>query len=803
MSLQMNTLSKDDASGRSRLTFGFMKETSFTYQSSSDSEDAAAAGSEFEDEEAAGGEVSEDENWQGLGLDEKEVTRLSAMHAKNTGLLRKKLAARLARASMPAPLPPKEMIKVSVSHNGSAYPELLLRPDAKTSKVPFGKLTLGNHPGHSSNNSLSLELQLPGNQFYSFSIEGVKLVSDEPEPETPTADSSSERDAKQLTDAELLQELENWDGEENLGSDVVPALYTQAYDVLKNRHMQRCTTLKRTEFDFEPDAGEDLSAKFLWVNCDRCKQWRRLDNTYKYELLPPAWFCEMHPSFLYSSCHSPPEIVRSEMQDETCSICLKGSLNFSKGKLLYCAGPCLRAFHSHCVAACTESESGLGDWFCSECITHSHSCTLCKLKGRSGDPVTKCLALNCGCYYHRDCANNTMVTNKEGESKGICARHFCAECGESAGLGNPPLLHCMVCPVSYHRKCIPKRFELLTDNTFICKGHKDRENTNKKLKKLVMTQVYNRVEVTKSEEADEEADEVGEDSGGADSKENSDDEAATGKKWKKEKSMRRSARSRNAKKIESGELEIQHDNSEAADVKNSNTRLEAINKISYTGDGQVVLPVILDHGRALLHLGSIDGRSTFCTKRFIYPVGFKSICEDLSLIETNRRCAYVNEVVDGGDMPLFKVTCTDASDSPFTSTSPTAVWALIYQKLYQLSPKTLEQQLSFSFVNGADKFGLSSPVCRYLIEQLPNRQLCTAYDPVALLENPNTSQISISDLKNATNGNGGGMDVVLVTSSDDEEAAADGGDQSDTVVINDRGKRGRSSSGARKRQKGK
>ena len=123
----------------------------------------------------------------------------------------------------------------------------------------------------------------------------------------------------------------------------------------------------------------------------------------------------------------------------------------------------------------------------------------------------------------------------------------------------------------------------------------------------------------------------------------------------------------------------------------------------------------------IANLGVIEHeRKAFFAKN-ITPIGFKSERLYTSFVHPNRRCVYTNEVLDGGEMPLFRVTCADAPDEPIVRTSSSACWKEIGERIKSLYP---ERHNSIVSVSGPDKFGLAMREVKDLIDQLPNADKC-------------------------------------------------------------------------------
>lgn len=142
--------------------------------------------------------------------------------------------------------------------------------------------------------------------------------------------------------------------------------------------------------------------------------------------------------------------------DDICNICRKDA------DLLYCLGPCHRAFHRSCLNLTPEHSE---HYYCSECVHDTRTCFICR---DTSDTCEKCCLLTCGKYYHVTCVRSNSLT-KTGNESGtfICPRHVCTVCrGEGAKAGQP-LLYCFDCCAAYHQSCQPD-IEVLSAMYCVC-----------------------------------------------------------------------------------------------------------------------------------------------------------------------------------------------------------------------------------------------------------------------------------------------------------------------------------------------
>lgn len=82
------------------------------------------------------------------------------------------------------------------------------------------------------------------------------------------------------------------------------------------------------------------------------------------------------------------------------------------------------------------------------------------------------------------------------------------------------------------------------------------------------------------------------------------------------------------------------------------------------------------------NLGKIDCiRANYHTEKNLFPIGFKSIREQNSMMNQGGRCLYVCEILDGGHKPLYKVTPMDDQSNPITRDSSTGCWIEICKRI--------------------------------------------------------------------------------------------------------------------------
>ena len=78
------------------------------------------------------------------------------------------------------------------------------------------------------------------------------------------------------------------------------------------------------------------------------------------------------------------------------------------------------------------------------------------------------------------------------------------------------------------------------------------------------------------------------------------------------------------------------------------------------------------------------------------------------MVQKGRRADYTCEILDDGQKPLFKVTCSDDPHNPIVRDSASGAWFHIVNK----------------HVSGPFQFGLTEPSVLKLIQDLPNADKC-------------------------------------------------------------------------------
>ncbi|MBA0807405.1 hypothetical protein Gohar_023211 [Gossypium harknessii] len=135
-----------------------------------------------------------------------------------------------------------------------------------------------------------------------------------------------------------------------------------------------------------------------------------------------------------------------------------------------------------------------------------------------------------------------------------------------------------------------------------------------------------------------------------------------------------------------------------------------------------------------LSFGSVMLGKLWCSKKAIFPKGFRSRVKFFSVIDPTETSTYISEVLDAGPLgPLFKVTLEGCPTVSFSNVSVEKCWELVVQQLKQeiLRSKLGERGVlplqSLKRVNGLEMFGFLSPPIIQAVEALDPNHQCLEY----------------------------------------------------------------------------
>eukprot|EP00173_Palmaria_palmata_P004933 Plantae.Rhodophyta-Palmaria_palmata.ctg7756.p1 GENE.Plantae.Rhodophyta-Palmaria_palmata.ctg7756~~Plantae.Rhodophyta-Palmaria_palmata.ctg7756.p1 ORF type:complete len:325 (-),score=35.52 Plantae.Rhodophyta-Palmaria_palmata.ctg7756:62-1036(-) len=155
-------------------------------------------------------------------------------------------------------------------------------------------------------------------------------------------------------------------------------------------------------------------------------------------------------------------------------------------------------------------------------------------------------------------------------------------------------------------------------------------------------------------------------------------------------------------------------------------------------NGDVIFPIHLGV-LTVMSVGRVDfERPSFHTDRTLYPIGFKSSREYTSMNDVDKTCQYVCEILDGGGpAPVFKVTCMDRPDTPFTSPSPSGCWTNVLTAVRDATPT--DRKRLHTNVSGPEYFGLTNALVQELVQGLEGTEKCLKYHRITFVKSAKRS----------------------------------------------------------------
>eukprot|EP00163_Fabomonas_tropica_P012549 TRINITY_DN2387_c0_g1_i2.p1 TRINITY_DN2387_c0_g1~~TRINITY_DN2387_c0_g1_i2.p1 ORF type:complete len:587 (-),score=216.49 TRINITY_DN2387_c0_g1_i2:79-1839(-) len=145
-------------------------------------------------------------------------------------------------------------------------------------------------------------------------------------------------------------------------------------------------------------------------------------------------------------------------------------------------------------------------------------------------------------------------------------------------------------------------------------------------------------------------------------------------------------------------------------------------------NGKPIFPITVNGSTSVVSLGKIKiekSHPAFHTKKYIWPVGFKSIRPYNSMRDITKRIEYTCEILDIDGKPHFSVTPDDDKDNPIVGSTATSSWSTIVRNVND--QKDAKNKRNFVSVSGPEWFGFSNPAVAKLIEELPDADKLPLY----------------------------------------------------------------------------
>lgn len=145
--------------------------------------------------------------------------------------------------------------------------------------------------------------------------------------------------------------------------------------------------------------------------------------------------------------------------------------------------------------------------------------------------------------------------------------------------------------------------------------------------------------------------------------------------------------------------------------------------MTYDENGNMVFPVNISSSLKLIAHGEVKSIPGYHSAHNLFPVGYISERNYSSMIHKDGRATYRCEILDGGEKPLYKVTCSDDPQNPIVRDSSTGCWVHICRKVNDMSDNKKEKVT----ISGTERFGLLESTVKKILEHLPNAEKCKNY----------------------------------------------------------------------------
>ncbi|KAI7825197.1 hypothetical protein BC939DRAFT_132466 [Gamsiella multidivaricata] len=167
-------------------------------------------------------------------------------------------------------------------------------------------------------------------------------------------------------------------------------------------------------------------------------------------------------------------------------------------------------------------------------------------------------------------------------------------------------------------------------------------------------------------------------------------------------------------------------------------RPRAVVPLPTNPDGSLNYPIVVGKGTnevIIENMGRIvwQGRG-YHNHRYIFPVGFRSKKQYTSLSDTSRKTYFINEILDGGEQPIFQITLEDMPERVFRHSSSSGAWELALKGLMELGYNAK------THASGPDMYGLTNLGVIKYIQEMPNAHRCRRYMPLKWIieDDPNS-----------------------------------------------------------------
>ena len=144
-------------------------------------------------------------------------------------------------------------------------------------------------------------------------------------------------------------------------------------------------------------------------------------------------------------------------------------------------------------------------------------------------------------------------------------------------------------------------------------------------------------------------------------------------------------------------------------------------RIPVDDKGAIQFPISLK-GLQVLCLGKVNFQDpNFHSKKYIWPIGFKTQRFYFNREGEEGKCLYTNEIIQDNGEIRFKVSSEDPKDIPVIKSTASGAWAVI-------GKRTAGAQDVARRLSGPEMFGLTNPTVAKMIQDLPGANLCAKYE---------------------------------------------------------------------------
>jgi len=194
-------------------------------------------------------------------------------------------------------------------------------------------------------------------------------------------------------------------------------------------------------------------------------------------------------------------------------------------------------------------------------------------------------------------------------------------------------------------------------------------------------------------------------------------------------------------------------------------------------NNNLILPVTVGKSSNEVNIISIGkvvyDREAYHSQRYIWPVGFVSKKEYISMQDPKKRTIYTNRILDGGDTPIFEVTAEDLPGESFTANSASGAWKSVLTELSKRGSTGAKTHAS-----GPDFFGLSDLGVTKVIQELPNAEKCMRYVKQRWIKEEGNDTKAEEDNTNPEESNVNLEDDEMKNEENDTKNEEDPGDES-------------------------